>query len=261
MFSVESVATTLRAAGCVFAEEEARLLLDSAATPAELARLIDLRIAGQPLEQVLGWVEFFGLRLAVAPGVFVPRRKSELIVREAAAVTSPGSVVVDLCCGCGALGRALATTVSDVTVYASDVEATAADCARRNLEPIGGQVFQGDLFAPLPDDLRGSVDILLCNAPYVPADRIRTLPPEARLHEPRVSLDGGPDGLDVLRRVATAAPRWLRPGGRVFVEASGAQAPVVAALFEQAGLAPRIARSPELEATAVVGTASAEARR
>jgi release factor glutamine methyltransferase len=255
MFSAESVAATLRAAGCVFAEDEARLLLESAADPAELARMIDRRVAGYPLEQVVGWVEFFGLRLTVAPGVFVPRRKSELIVHEAAAVTSPGSVVVDLCCGCGALGRALATAVGDITLYSSDIEPAAADCARHNLEPFGGRVFQGDLFAPLPQELRGAVDILLCNAPYVPSDRIRTLPPEARLHEPLVTLDGGADGLDVMRRVASAAPHWLRPGGQLFVEASTAQAPAVAELFAGAGLAPRIAHSDELEATAVVGRA------
>jgi release factor glutamine methyltransferase len=260
MSSVESITTTLRAAGCVFAEEEAALLIDAALTPADLDRMIDRRVAGYPLEQVLGWVEFWGLRLAVAPGVFVPRRKSELIVREAAAVTTPGSLVIDLCCGCGALGRALAAAVAPVAVYASDIDPAATDCARQNLAPVGGHVYRGDLFAPLPEFLRGSVDILLCNAPYVPSDRIRTLPPEARLHEPRVTLDGGADGLDVLRRVALDAPQWLRPGGQLFVESSASQAPVVAGFFHTAGLTSRIAHSDEIEATAVIGAAPARVR-
>jgi release factor glutamine methyltransferase len=253
--SPEAIVTALRAAGCVFAEDEARLLLEAASSPEEFARMLARRVAGLPLEQVVGWVEFFGLRLAVAPGVFVPRRKSELIVREAAAVASPGAVVVDLCCGCGALGRALATAVAEVSVVAADISPAAADCARRNLAPIGGQVFEGDLFEALPDGLRGDIDVLLCNAPYVPSDRIRTLPPEARLHEPQVTLDGGSDGLDVLRRVATAAADWLRAGGRVFVETSPAQAPVVAHLFAAAGLTPRVVHDDALEATAVVGQA------
>jgi release factor glutamine methyltransferase len=255
--SPAQVVATLRAAGCVFAEDEARLLLDSADTPDDLERMIARRVAGHPLEQVLGWVEFYGLRLAVAPGVFVPRRKSELIVREAAAVATPGSVVVDLCCGCGALGRALATIVGGLEVFAADIETAATTCARRNLEPVGGRVFEGDLFEALPPHLLGAIDVLLCNAPYVPSGRIRTLPPEARLHEPWVTLDGGSDGLDVLRRVATSAPTWLRPGGRVFVEASPTQAPAVADLFAGSGLVPRIAHSDELDATAVVGLAEA----
>jgi release factor glutamine methyltransferase len=96
----------LRSAGCVFAEDEARLLLDEASSPAELLTWTARRMAGEPLEYVVGWASFAGLRIAVDPGVFVPRRRSELLV--AVAAREPAQVVVDLCCGSGALGAALA---------------------------------------------------------------------------------------------------------------------------------------------------------
>ena len=93
------VVATLRAAGCVFAEDEARLLVDAARSPAELTALLERRVAGEPLEHLLGWAEFCGLRIAVAPGVFVPRRRTELLVRLAAPLLQRGDVVVELCCG------------------------------------------------------------------------------------------------------------------------------------------------------------------
>src|SRR5205823_3627717 len=104
------IAARLTAAGCVFAEEEARLLLSSAGNEDDLATMVEQRVAGMPLEQVLGWAQFCGLQIAVAPGVFVPRRRTELLVREAAAVIRPNAIVVDVCCGSGAVGAALATT-------------------------------------------------------------------------------------------------------------------------------------------------------
>jgi release factor glutamine methyltransferase len=106
-----AVIIRLRAAGCVFAEDEARLLISAARTPAELDAMVARRTAGLPLEQVLGWAEFCGLRIAVAPGVFVPRRRTEFLVRQAAELARPGAVIVDLCCGAGAIGAALAAAV------------------------------------------------------------------------------------------------------------------------------------------------------
>ncbi|WP_354246445.1 putative protein N(5)-glutamine methyltransferase [Arthrobacter sp. UYEF20] len=254
VFPESAIVSKLRAAGCVFAEDEARLLLSAGATPVELARMLDRRMAGFPLEHILGWVEFCGLRIAVDTGVFVPRRRTEFLVHEATALTAPGAVVLDLCCGGGALGAALSAAVGGIEVYAADIEPAAVACARRNLAAQGGRVYEGDLFEPLPDALRGSIDILLCNTPYVPTEMIETMPPEARLHEPRVTLDGGPDGLDVQRRVAADAARWLAPGGHLLVEASENQAPRTAELFEHGGLIPRIATSEELYATVVIGT-------
>lgn len=260
-----AVADRLRAAGCVFAEDEAALLLAEAASPAELESMVERRASGEPLEQVLGWAEFCGLRFVVEPGVFVPRRRTELLVREAAALVKGPAVVVDLCCGSGAVGAALAEVVATdghrVELHAADVDPAAVACARRNL-PAGGQVHQGDLYAALPRSLRGHVDLLLVNAPYVPTAEIGMMPPEARLHEARVALDGGPDGLDVQRRVIAGAPRWLAPGGHLLVETSAGQARRTTGEFARYGLDLRVVRSEELAGTVVVGarrgTTSAE---
>lgn len=244
------IVTTLRNAGCVFAEDEAVLLVSAAPDPAQLAEMVARRVAGEPLEHVLGWAEFRGLRIAVEPGVFVPRRRTEFLVQQAVSVATPGSVVVDLCCGSGAIGAALAAAVP-VELYAADVEPAAVRCARRNIQ---GQVFEGDLFEPLPAALRGRVNILLANVPYVPSEKIGTMPPEARLHEPRVALDGGADGLDVLRRVAGEAPDWLAPGGHLFVETSEGQAPRAMEIFAEAGLMSEVFSCEEVSATVVRGT-------
>ena len=210
----------LRSAGCVFAEDEARLLLDEASSPAELMTWTARRMAGEPLEYVVGWASFAGLRVAVDPGVFVPRRRSELLVGSPS--VDAAAVVVDLCCGSGALGAALAARWPDAEVYAADSDPAAVTSARRNLPP--DRVFAGDLYAALPDDLRGRVDLLVVNAPYVPHDRIATMPREARDHEHRLALDGGPDGLAVQRRVVAEAPAWLVSGGRLLVETGRDQA-------------------------------------
>jgi release factor glutamine methyltransferase len=248
------IVAKLRAAGCVFAEDEARLLISTAPTPADLAAMVDRRAAGLPLEHVLGWAEFCGLRVAVDPGVFVPRRRTEFLVHQAAALAPPRAVVVDLCCGSGALGAALAAAGDQIEVYATDIDPAAVRCARRNLAAAGGRVYQGDLYEPLPATLRGRVDVLVANVPYVPTDEVGLLPPEARLHEARVALDGGADGLEVLRRVTAAAPVWLAPGGHLLVETSQRQAPPAADIFARDGLIPRVANYDELDATVVIGT-------
>ncbi|MEV6522804.1 putative protein N(5)-glutamine methyltransferase [Longispora sp. NPDC051575] len=264
------IVSRLRAVGCVFAEDEARLLVAAARTPAELAALVDRRVAGLPLEHVLGWAEFHGLRIAVDPGVFVPRRRTAFLADRAIALTRaaltritlartpPASheraVVVDLCCGSGAVGAAiLAATPDRVELHAADIEPAAVRCARRNLGA-RGTVHEGDLYAPLPATLRGRVDVLVANAPYVPTDAIELMPPEARLHEPHVTLDGGADGLDVQRRVAAGAGRWLAPGGHLLVETGEHQAPATLELFTRHGLDSRIVTSDELSATVVIGT-------
>ena len=250
----ENVVRRLRAAGCVFAEDEARLLLAEAASRAELDVLVDRRVAGEPLEQVLGWAEFRGLRIAVTAGVFVPRRRTEVLVEEAVALSRPGAVVVDLCCGSGALGIAVATAVAGVELHAADVDPGAVACARGNVAQVGGQAYEGDLFDALPASVRGRVDLLLANVPYVPSDAIALMPPEARLHEARVALDGGPDGLDVARRVIAAAPQWLAPGGSLLFETSEGQAPAALTTVTSAGLDARLVADDERGATVVVGT-------
>jgi release factor glutamine methyltransferase len=245
------VVARLREAGCVFAEDEARLLAATARTPEELSAMVERRAAGLPLEQVLGWAEFCGLRIAVAPGVFVPRRRTEFLVQQAVALASPGAIIVDLCCGAGAIAAALAADVDQADVHAVDIDPAAVACARRN---VPGHVYQGDLYQPLPAALSGRVGLIVANVPYVPTGEIAFLPPEARTHEPLVALDGGPDGLDVLRRVAAGAPGWLTPGGRLLIETSERQASLAAEAFTASGLTVKVATSGDLYATVVIGT-------
>ncbi|RAJ56482.1 release factor glutamine methyltransferase [Streptomyces sp. Amel2xB2] len=276
--SRDALVAQLRDAGCVFAEDEAALLLAAARDPAELSAMAGRRAAGLPLEHVLGWAEFCGLRIVVEPGVFVPRRRSELLVRQAASVTRPGALVVDLCCGSGALGAALAAMVASRTqedgepggarlpggrieLHAADLDGAAVRCARRNVAEAGGRVHEGDLFDALPAGLLGRVAVLLANVPYVPTSSLGLLPAEARVHEPRRALDGGDDGLGVLRRVTAEAPRWLAPGGRLLTETSEAQADAAAAVMENDGLAVRIDRCEESGATVLTGTRPAAGTR
>jgi release factor glutamine methyltransferase len=248
-----AVVDRLRAAGCVFAEDEARLLVSAARTPADLTAMVERRASGLPLEHVLGWAEFCGLRVAVDPGVFVPRRRTEFLVHQAVHLTTRRPVVVvDLCCGSGAVGLALAAALAPAELHAADIDPAAVRCARRNVAA-SGQVHEGDLYAPLPATLRGRVDVLAANVPYVPTEEVGLLPAEAREHEARVALDGGADGLDVLRRVAAEAALWLAPGGHLLVETSERQASRAAEAFTAGGLNAEVTASEELYATVVIG--------
>ena len=195
------IVSTLRAAGCVFAEDEAALLLD-AAEARRAGR--DGGRAGWPGNRwstSLGWAEFHGLRVAVEPGVFVPRRRTEFLVRPGrrADPARPRS-----CSTCAAArvrsARRCRPRSAEIELHAVDIDPAAVRSARRNVP--GAQVYQGDLYQPLPAELRGRVDVLPAIAPYVPTGSIALMPPEARDHEPPAALDGGADGLDVLRRVA-----------------------------------------------------------
>jgi release factor glutamine methyltransferase len=276
-----AVVAALRAAGCVFAEDEAGLLIDAARTPDELAAMVARRVAGLPIEHVLGWAQFCGLRIVVEPGVFVPRRRSEFLVRQAAMLARvdlrtadrPSVVIIDLCCGSGAVGAALVATLGraeldraeldradraesgagSVELHAVDIDPAAVRCARRNV-PAGGRVYQGDLYEPLPAGLRGRVDLLVANAPYVPTGAVALLPPEARDYEPKLALDGGADGLDIVRRVAAGAPEWLAPGGHLLVETSVRQAPAVVEMIAGHDLTPRSVGSADWGAAVVCGT-------
>ena len=259
-----SVVARLRAAGCVFAEDEAAVLLAAARSPADLDALVQRRATGEPLEQVVGWAEFAGQRILVDPGVFVPRRRSEFLVSVAVGFArshigggTETLVIVDLCCGTGALGLAVANGLGGwAQLHAADLDPAAVACARRNVEPVGGRVYVGDLFGALPGDLRGRVDVLICNAPYVPTGDVAFLPAEARDHEPLVALDGGLDGLAVLRRAASGAPSWLAPGGVLLVETSDRQEADMAGAIAAAGLRPVIHTDEDAAATVVTGRAA-----
>lgn len=240
----------------MFAEDEARLLIDAATSAEALHRLVERRVAGEPLEHVVGWADFCGLRVQVTPGVFVPRRRTEFLAAQAIrSMPSPDAVVVELCCGSAAVSAALLAAMPGACVLATDVDQAAVRCARRNVP--SASVYIGDLYGPLPAKIRGHVDVLVANAPYVPSEAIALMPPEARDHEPRVALDGGADGLDVHRRIAAAAGQWLAPDGRLLIEVSAAQVPMAAAILAAAGLAVEVARSDDLDATVVIARARA----
>lgn len=245
----------LRAAGCVFAEEEAELLAGATADPDELEALVQRRIAGEPLEYVVGWAAFDGHRVLVEPGVFIPRQRTTYLVELAAAALPPGepATVVDLCCGSGALGLALAHRHPGLLLHAADIDPGAVACAARNLAAVGGTAHVGDLTAPLPDGLRGTVDVLLANVPYVPTAAVDLMPTDSRDHEPRSTVDGGADGLDLLRRVAAEAPIWLRPGGLLLVEVADAQLDAAVDVIAAAGLKPLAHHDPDRDATALTG--------
>lgn len=256
--TLSSVARRLRASGSVFAEEEARALLCAARTQADLIAMLDQRVCGVPIEHIIGWAEFCGQRVAVEPGVFVPRRRTEFLVRQAVALIRPGDVVVELCTGTGAVAAAIAAATDVGELHATDIDAAAVRCAARNIG--AEQVYQGDLFDPLPTSLRARVNVIVANTPYVPTDEVERLPREARLHEPRPALDGGDDGLDIQRRTAAATAEWLAPGGHLLVETSERQAPAAADIFARADLVPSVARSDELDASVVVGLAAQRSR-
>ena len=251
--SLTNITTKLRAAGCVYAEDEARLLV-AAGRPSELAAMIEQRAAGLPLEYILGWAEFCGRRIPLEAGVFIPRRRTEFLARQAVEIGRPGAVVLDLCCGSGAVGAVLAAAISRIDLLAADIDPVAVRCARHNLAPWGGKVYEGDLFAPLPLGLRGRVNLLVATAPYVPSKAIEGLPREARIHEPRLSLDGGPDGHHVQRRLAAHASLWLAPGGCLLMETGERQAAQTAEIFKRNGLMSRIVRSNDWDATVIIGT-------
>jgi release factor glutamine methyltransferase len=149
---------------------------------------------------------------------------------------------------------AVAAALGGAELHATDLDPAAVACARRNVIPAGGRVYQGDLCASLPPVLRGRVTLLLANVPYVPTSEIGLLPPEASRHEPRTALDGGPDGLGVLRRLAPVAPAWLAPGGHLLTEVSDRQAGTAAAVVAAAGLTPQVVTADGGTATVIIGT-------
>ncbi|CAM3874760.1 putative protein N(5)-glutamine methyltransferase [Nocardioides zeicaulis] len=255
MTAHDEVVARLRAAGCVWAEEEAALLAE-AATGEALARLVERRVAGEPLETVLGWVLVLGHRLSVTRGVFVPRRRTELLVRAAQerarlATGSRRPVVVEMCCGAGPVAALLEGY--DVEVHAADVSPPALACAGANAP--SAALHLGDLWDALPAGLAGRVDVVAANAPYVPTARIATMPAEARDHEPLEALDGGTDGVHLHRRLAAGAPVWLAPGGVLLVETSLEQLPLTHAAMEAAGLATDVLVDDEVQGCVAVGVA------
>lgn len=202
---------------------------DRPLTPEERVTLraaIERRAAGEPLQYVTGEMPFRHLVLQVMPGVFIPRPETEVLVDAVLEhIDRSGSetpAVLDLCTGSGAVAVSVAFERPAARVHATEIVPATAEVARGNAERAGVgdrvTVLAGDLFGPLDPALRGTFDVVVSNPPYVPTADLASLPDEVAAHEPIVALDGGADGLDVVRRIATDGLVWLRPGGLLAVE-------------------------------------------
>ena len=185
-----------------------------------MERLAARRLSGEPLAWITGQAAFGDLDVRVDPGVYVPRWQSLELARRASALLPETGNAIDLCTGSGAVAAVLRARRPSARIVATDLDAGAVACARAN----GVEAYRGDLFAVVPPDLRGETDIIVAVVPYVPSTELRLLPRDTLGFEDASHYDGGLDGTDVLRRVVTEAPRFLRPGGVLLLELGGAQA-------------------------------------
>ena len=252
---LEEIIRVFKKAGVECAETEARLLACHvlSCSPAFLvshaddemddkvllasAALINERCKGRPIQYVLGSANFYGIDLAVDERVLIPRPETELLVEEAIAFLKerPFPKAMDLCTGSGAIAAAVAANVPNVKVIATDMSPKAFMLARVNLRPYQNvKVLRGDLFEALPEG-ELPFDAILTNPPYIPAEVISTLSREVKDYEPRMALDGGADGLDIIRRIIKEAPDHLKPGGMLLMEIGHDQGSAALELAAQTG--------------------------
>jgi release factor glutamine methyltransferase len=222
------VAERLRSAGCLAAEDEAAELRSAAPDQHTLEAWVRRREHGEPLAWIIGTVRFAGQTVYVEPGVYVPRIQSEELARRAGSLLAPSGQAVDLCTGSGAIAASLEAQIPTATVVGVDLDTRAVTCARRN----GVAAVRADL----DDSLRHrAFDVVTAVAPYVPTGDLRFLAADVQRYEPRSALDGGGDGLDVVRRVVAAAARLLRPGGWLLLELGGEQDRLLAPTLDGSG--------------------------
>ncbi|MEX2620131.1 MAG: peptide chain release factor N(5)-glutamine methyltransferase [Egibacteraceae bacterium] len=248
--------TLLASAGVVTPEVDAQLLVRSVTglSRAELLTAANLELGAEqvgvlrgmgerraerePLQLILGSVGFRYLEVVVRPGVFVPRPETEVLAGEAVARVPVGGVVVEPCTGTGAIACAVASEAHPGTVVATDLSRAAADLARYNATRcgVGVTVLRGDLLAPVDPGLRGRVDVLVSNPPYVAESELAGLEPEVVEWDPRSALVAGPSGHEVSDRLIAAAGEWLTPGGWLLLEVDERRAAATAARAAAAGL-------------------------
>lgn len=203
------------------------------------------RAAGEPLQQILGLTEFYSHPFQVAPGVFIPRPETERLVEEAVALIAPADhrllepLALEIGCGSGIIGICLALEVPRLTVHASDINPLAIDLAGRNAHLLGVDTrvhfHQGSRFDPFDRHLQGRVDLVVSNPPYVRRDEIAGLAVEVAEHDPHEALDGGVDGLDFYKALASHLGQWLRPGGHVALEIGAEQGIAVQDILTASG--------------------------
>jgi release factor glutamine methyltransferase len=236
----------LRAAGSVFAEREAKVILAAFADPQRRAVAVEQRSSGLPLEYVVGVAEFAGVEVAIGPSVFIPRHRAEALVDTAvelvgAMAAARRPMALDLGCGSGAIAAALTSRLPGWDVHASDIDAEALRHARTNSATFGFTLHQGDWWSSLPTSLSGGFDLVVAHLPYVPTGELVSLPRDFRDHEAVAALDGGADGLDPWRAVARGAGRWLEADGVLLTQVGE----------RQVGEAVRIATSEGLVAQSI----------
>ena len=207
--------------------------------------LVRRRAAGQPLQTILGQTEFYSHLFKVEPGVFIPRPETERLVEAAADLLGGGDlrllapVAVEIGCGTGNVGISLALELPRLSVHATEINPQAVELTRHNAHALGVearvQVYPGSRFDPLPDHLKGEVDLLVSNPPYIRHEDIEGLSEEVKGHDPHTALDGGADGLGFYHALAAAMGIWLRPGGQLAVEIGDDQGPDVQEIFAAAG--------------------------
>jgi release factor glutamine methyltransferase len=229
-----ALAELLADAGFVAAQEEAdELLARAAGDPELLDALVARRLTGEPLAWITGSVSFCGLEIRVDGGVYVPRWQSEQLARRAVERLPANGAAIDLCTGTGAIARTLMAARPGARVVASDLDQRAVACATAN----GVEVYRGDLFAPLPRALEGRVDVVVGVVPYVPTADLALLQRDTLAFESPLSYDGGHDGTEILRRVVTDSPRFLRRGGALLLELGGGEADALRADLARLGYA------------------------
>ena len=229
---LQRVAAALQKAGCIAAREEAvELLAAAGGEPLALRELLARRCAGEPLAWLVGATRFCGERVSVCPGVYAPRPQSEALAYEACARLPERGLAVDLCTGSGAIAAALGRARPQACVLATEIDPLAAACARGN----GVAVCLGDMAAPLPEQIRGQVDVVTAVVPYVPSDELRLLPRDVVAYEPRRALDGGVDGTDLLQRAILESVGLLRSGGALLLELGGRQADLLEPFLAENG--------------------------
>jgi release factor glutamine methyltransferase len=225
----EALAALLAGEGFVAAEEEAdELLARAAGDTGLLDAMVARRLTGEPLEWIIGKVEFCGLEIRVDPGVYVPRWQTEQLALRAVERLPEHGSAIDLCTGSGAIAATLMARRPSARVVASDLDARAVACARSN----GVDAYEGDLFTPLPAD---RVDVVVGVVPYVPTPDLPLLQRDTLTFESPLSYDGGDRGLDLLRRVVAGAVDFLRPGGALLLELGAGQADALADDLEHLG--------------------------